>query len=57
MKKEPKKRRKVKEALALLPAHQDLPSTEEIQSKRISGLKKKMSTVLTNFYVLLPEGT
>lgn len=31
----------MKEALILLPTHQGLPFTEEIQPKQISGLKKK----------------
>lgn len=35
------KGRNVKEALILLPTHQGLPSTEEIQPKQISGLRKK----------------
>lgn len=33
----------MKEALILLLTHQDLPSTEEIQQKQISGLRKKIT--------------
>lgn len=51
----------MKEALILLPAHQGLPSAEEIQAKQISGAEEEKdwlyTTVQTNFYVLLPGGT
>lgn len=43
----------MKEALILLPTHQGLPSTEEIQPKQISRLRKKKNEVYTLQYRLI----